>query len=141
MEAIGTLAGGVAHDFNNVLQVDVGYSEILLEDRELPQLFRVDLEKINESARRGADLVLRLLTFSRKTEINLQPLDLNSRITDLQKMLERTLPKMVDIQLLLDAKLAKIDAGFGKHGCGARRHRPGLSRKARPQFQRVRHIP
>lgn len=110
MEAVGTLAGGIAHDFNNVLQVALGYSEILLDDAEVPQRCRIDLEKINESARLGADLVQRLLTFSRKTEINLQPLDLNSRITDLQKMLERTLPKMVDIQLVLDAKLAKINA-------------------------------
>ena len=110
MEAVGTLAGGVAHDFNNVLQVAMGYSEILIGDTEVPQHCRIDLQKINESARRGADLVQRLLTFSRKAEINLQPLDLNSRITDLQKMLERTLPKMVGIDLHLDGKLAKISA-------------------------------
>jgi two-component system, cell cycle sensor histidine kinase and response regulator CckA len=110
MEAVGTLAGGVAHDFNNVLQVALGYSEIILDDEEFPEHHKADLQKIHESAKRGADLVQRLLTFSRKTEINLQPLDLNSLITDLQKMLERTLPKMVGIQLVLDAKLAKINA-------------------------------
>jgi signal transduction histidine kinase/ActR/RegA family two-component response regulator len=109
MEAIGTLAGGVAHDFNNVLQVALGFSEILLGDKLLPEHCRADLQKINESAQRGADLVQRLLTFSRKTDTNLQPLDLNLRITELRKMLERTLPKMVDIQLTQDVKLAKIN--------------------------------
>ncbi len=110
MEAIGTLAGGVAHDFNNVLQVTLGYSELILSDEELPQSCRADLKKINESARHGADLVQRLLTFSRKTEIKPQPLNLNHRIIELQKMLERTLPKMIDMQLSLEGKLANINA-------------------------------
>jgi PAS domain S-box-containing protein len=110
MEAVGTLAGGVAHDFNNVLQVALGYSELILGDEELPQRYRTDLQKIRESAQRGADLVQRLLTFSRKTEIKPRPLSLNHRITELQKMLERTLPKMIDIQLFLDGKLSKINA-------------------------------
>ena len=110
MEAVGTLAGGVAHDFNNVLQVALGFSELILEDEELPKHYRADLQKIYESAKRGADLVQRLLTFSRKTEIEPQPLNLNSRITDLQKMLDRTLPKMIAIQLLLDRRLSSINA-------------------------------
>ena len=57
MEAVGTLAGGVAHDFNNVLQVALGYSELILGDEGLPERYKADLQKINESARRGADLV------------------------------------------------------------------------------------
>ncbi len=110
MEAVGTLAGGVAHDFNNILQVALGYSELMLGDEGLPQRCRTDLKKIYESGRRGADLVQRLLTFSRKTEIKRQPLNLNRRITELRKMLERTLPKMVDIRLLLGEDLATINA-------------------------------
>ena len=73
MEAVGTLAGGVAHDFNNILQVALGYSELILGDEGLPQRYKADLQKINESARRGADLVQRLLTFSRKTEVKRHP--------------------------------------------------------------------
>jgi PAS domain S-box-containing protein len=109
MEAVGTLAGGVAHDFNNILQVALGYSELLLGDEELPGNYRADLQKILESAKRGADLVQRLLTFSRKTEIKPQPLNLNRRITELRKMLERTIPKMIDIQLFLGENLATIN--------------------------------
>ncbi len=110
MEAVGTLAGGVAHDFNNLLQVALGFSELILEDEGLPQLHRADLQKINQAAKRGADLVQRLLTFSRKTEIKPQPLQLNRRITELQKMLERTIPKMIDIKLLLAGDLVTINA-------------------------------
>jgi CheY-like chemotaxis protein len=110
MEAIGTLAGGVAHDFNNILQVALGYSEFILQNDDVPEHYRADLQKIHESAKLGSDLVKRLLTFSRKTEIRREPLDLNLRITELRKMLQRTLPKMVDIQLILDGQLAKIHA-------------------------------
>ncbi len=110
MEAIGTLAGGVAHDFNNILQVALGYSEIMLEDEEFPKGYQADLQKIYDSAKRGADLVQRLLTFSRKTEVSPQALDLNLRINELRKILERTLPKMVEIKIVQDAKLAYINA-------------------------------
>jgi len=110
MEAVGTLAGGIAHDFNNILQVALGYSELILGDDGLPQQFRGDLRRINESARRGADLVQRLLTFSRKVESKPQPLNLNRRINEMRKMLERTIPKMIEIQLLLAEKVATINA-------------------------------
>ncbi|MBF0552414.1 MAG: response regulator, partial [Deltaproteobacteria bacterium] len=110
MEAIGTMAGGIAHDFNNILQVALGYSEFILIDKELPERYRPDLTKIHESAKRGADLVRGLLTFSRKTEIELQPLNLNSRISELRKMIERTIPKMINIQILLAEDLAAINA-------------------------------
>ncbi len=110
MEAVGTLAGGVAHDFNNILQVALGYSELILGDEELPGHYRADVHKILESATRGADLVQRLLIFSRKTEIKPQPLKLNRRINEMRKMLERTIPRMIEIQLFLCENLATIDA-------------------------------
>jgi PAS domain S-box-containing protein len=110
MEAIGTLAGGVSHDFNNILQVALGYSELILGDEELPAGVRTDLRHINESAKRGADLVQRLLTFSRKAESKPQPLNLNRQINDIWKMLERTIPKVIEIQLLLARNLPTINA-------------------------------
>ncbi len=110
MEAVGTLAGGVAHDFNNILQVALGYSELILGDEGLSQRHKADLRKINEASSRGADLVQRLLTFSRKSEVKPVPLNLNHRVTELRKMLERTVPKMIEIQLLLAEDLATINA-------------------------------
>jgi two-component system, cell cycle sensor histidine kinase and response regulator CckA len=110
MESIGTLAGGVAHDFNNILQVALGYSEMMLGEEGLADRYRADVKKINQSAQRGADLVKRLLTFSRKTDITPQPLNLNQRVKDMRKMIERTIPKMIEIQLLLNENIARVNA-------------------------------
>ena len=110
MEAVGTLAGGVAHDFNNILQVIMGYSELIQEDERFPEVFRPDLIRVNDAAKRGAELVKRLLVFSRKTDFKPQPLDLNRRIRDLRKMLERTIPKMINIRLVLSDTLLRLNA-------------------------------
>ena len=110
MEAIGTLAGGVAHDFNNLLQVVLGYSELLLIEPDTPDKMRGDLEKINVAARNGAELVQRLLTFSRRTQIEPRPLNLNHRITEVQQILVRTIPKIIEVELALDDRLAPINA-------------------------------
>jgi PAS domain S-box-containing protein len=110
MEAVGTLAGGIAHDFNNILQVALGYSEIMRNDPGLTERQKTDLNKIHIAAQRGADLVQRLLTFSRKTETRPQPLNLNHRIEELRKMIERAIPKMIDIQLVLNKDLYTINA-------------------------------
>jgi PAS domain S-box-containing protein len=110
MEAIGTLAAGIAHDFNNLLQVILGYSELLPAFPDITPKALDGLEKINQAARSGADLVKRLLMFGRKTEINLRPLDLNQLIGKANKMWERTIPKMIDIQLSLADNLQAVNA-------------------------------
>jgi two-component system, cell cycle sensor histidine kinase and response regulator CckA len=110
MEAVGTLAGGIAHDFNNILQVVLGYSELVLGDEDLPNRLREDLGRVLEAGKNGADLVQRLLTFSRKTEPKPLNLDINQRIRQTQKFLQRTVPKMIDIELILAEDLARIHA-------------------------------
>ncbi|MHB8203039.1 MAG: hybrid sensor histidine kinase/response regulator [Desulfomonilaceae bacterium] len=110
MEAIGTLAGGIAHDFNNLLQVILGYSELMIglkkaDDRELG-----DLQKIHQSARSGAELVRRLMIFSRKIEPKFVPVDLNHLIMQTQEILARTIPKMIDIHLDLSSDISQINA-------------------------------
>ncbi len=110
MESVGTLAGGIAHDFNNILQVVLGYSELVLADEDLPDHFKDDLGKILLVARNGAELVQRLLTFSRKTETKPLDLNLNHRVRQNQKFLERTIPKMIDIEVVLADDLADIHA-------------------------------
>jgi len=110
MEAIGTLAGGVAHDFNNLLQIALGYSEILLNDKSPDHPDYDKLRTINTSARRGADLVQRLMLFSRKGDTKPRALDLNHEVTQIKKLLGRTIPKMIAIELSLESWLPVINA-------------------------------
>jgi two-component system cell cycle sensor histidine kinase/response regulator CckA len=110
MEAIGTLAGGIAHDFNNLLQVTLGYADILLEEKPIDDPDRPDLYKIMEAARKGSDLVQRLLTFSRKIEPKAEALDLNFRVLQIEPFLRRTIPKMIEIDLRLQEPLPTINA-------------------------------
>jgi len=110
MEAIGTLAGGMAHDFNNILQVILGYSELLLTEKSEKEQDFDDLQKIQHAARSGADLVRNLLTFSRKLEPKPVPMDLNKQVRDVEKLLHRTIPRMIDIRVELKEGLKRIDA-------------------------------
>ena len=99
MEIVGTLAGGLAHDFNNVLQVILGYSEIVAGDPRIPTELRADIEIIHHAALSGADLTKRLLLFTRKTQTRLQPLKINDQIQQMKKLLGRTIPKNISINI------------------------------------------
>ncbi|MGO9566222.1 MAG: PAS domain S-box protein [Desulfomonilaceae bacterium] len=114
MEAIGTLAGGIAHDFNNILQVALGYSELLLTGKSGKDPDYDDLQKINQAARSGADLVRNLLTFSRKVEPKPVPMDLNNQVRNVEKLLHRTIPRMIDIRLELADDLDRVNADPGQ---------------------------
>jgi PAS domain S-box-containing protein len=110
MEAIGTLAGGVAHDFNNLLQIVLGYSEILLKGKQEGDHDYDGIKKISLAGKRGADLVQSLLTLSRKAEPNLLPSNLNHEILQVQKLLSRTIPKTIKIDLHLSGDLELVQA-------------------------------
>jgi PAS domain S-box-containing protein len=110
MEAIGTLAGGIAHDFNNILQVTLGFSELLLSERTEQDPEYADLQKIVQSARSGADLVQRILTFSRRIETKPIPLNINRHVRQTKEILRRTIPRMIDIELDLSDDVAEINA-------------------------------
>ena len=110
MEAVGTLAGGIAHDFNNLLQAIQGYTELLLmRKKEGDQGFR-ELREVIRASKRGAELTQQLLTFSRKVESKRKPLDLNQEVGELRQLLERTLPKMIEVEFNLAHDLRKINA-------------------------------
>jgi PAS domain S-box-containing protein len=109
MEAVGTLAGGIAHDFNNLLQIILGFSDLLLmQDKR--QRGNEALRSIREAARRGAELVNQILTFSRKVETNPRPINLNVVVEKIERLLSRTIPKMIQIELALDHDLATVFA-------------------------------
>jgi PAS domain S-box-containing protein len=110
MAAVGTLAGGIAHDFNNLLQAVQGYTELLLlKKTEGDEGYR-ELQEISRAARRGGELTRQLLTFSRKVESKLQPVDLNRIVNDVRMLLERTIPKMIKIELHLTGNLHDVNA-------------------------------
>ncbi len=108
MEAVGTLAGGIAHDFNNILQAISGYCQLMQEDSQPESRQGRRLAQIAQAVDRAAELVRRLLTFSRKLEPNLRPLNLNREVTQACAMLERTLPKMIRIETDLTPGLAPM---------------------------------
>ncbi|HEY6507164.1 MAG TPA: ATP-binding protein [Vicinamibacterales bacterium] len=103
LEAIGHLAGGVAHDFNNILMVIQGYSEMLMAQvTEVAN--REDLQQIQVAARRGSDLTRQLLAFGRKQVLRVTPLDLNAVVHETSQMLRRLIGE--NISLRIDTALA-----------------------------------
>lgn len=110
MEAIGTLAGGIAHDFNNILQTIFGYTQIMLMGKRSQDPDYNNLVAMENAAQRASDLTKRLLIFGRKVESNLRPLDLNQEVEQVYNMLERTLPKMIEVDLNLAPKIRVVNA-------------------------------
>ena len=98
MEAVGQLAGGVAHDFNNMLGVILGHTELALLHLEKDEPLRSRLEDIQQAAQRSADLTRQLLAFARKQTIAPKVLDLNTTIEGMLKLLRRLIGE--DISLL-----------------------------------------
>jgi len=97
MESVGRLAGGVAHDFNNMLSVILGHAGLLLADLDPASPFRADLEEIDTAARRSADLTRQLLTFARRQSVAPRVLDLNDTIDGMLKMLRRLIGENIEV--------------------------------------------
>ena len=105
LEAIGSLAGGVAHDFNNVLSVILSYSEMLIEDLRPADPMRSDLEEIKAAAMRATDLTHQLLAFGRQQILQPKPVNLNDIVTTIERMLRRLVGESVEFTFLPDSTL------------------------------------
>ena len=103
MEALGTLTGGIAHDFNNILAAIIGFTELSEEraPKGSPEEHR--LRRVKEAGLRGRELVKQMLTFSRKTEIQKQPLQLSTIVTEAMKLLRASIPSTVSINFKIDS--------------------------------------
>lgn len=112
MEAFGQLAGGVAHDFNNILGVILGYSSILM-DEDLAAGAKAHLKEIYSASERAANLTRQLLTFSRKKEMRVQTLNLNEVIESMMKMLNRIMGEDIQRQYTCSAKVPAIEGDAG----------------------------
>ncbi|MCK5132908.1 MAG: PAS domain S-box protein [Candidatus Sabulitectum sp.] len=114
MEAVGRLAGGVAHDFNNMLSVILGYTELIMDKIDLHDPVMKDLREIQKAAQRSTDVTRQLLAFSRKQVIKPEVVNLNPLISEMGKMLGRLLGEDVDLFFILAKDLWTIKADQGQ---------------------------
>jgi two-component system cell cycle sensor histidine kinase/response regulator CckA len=108
MEAVGRLAGGVAHDFNNVLSVILSYAEMMVADLKPGDPMRGDVEEIRKAGARAADLTRQLLMFSRQNVVEPKVLDLNDVLVGMDKMLQRILGEDVDMVAVKAPSLGRV---------------------------------
>ena len=104
MQAIGQLAGGVAHDFNNVLTAIIGYSDLLLANHRPTDPSFQDIMQIKQNANRAAGLVRQLLAFSRRQTLRPQTLQLNDVLSELQMLLRRLVGETIQLDVVLRAR-------------------------------------
>ena len=109
LEAIGRLAGGVAHDFNNILSIIMGHAELLLASG-VEERLRLGLEQMRRAGERAASLTQQLLAFSRKQVLQPRVLDLNETVADVQKMLSRVIGEDIELIARLHPSLKMVKA-------------------------------
>jgi two-component system, cell cycle sensor histidine kinase and response regulator CckA len=113
MDAVGRLAGGVAHDFNNLIMVINGYTEVLLEQLEKDSAMFHKVESIQQAADRAAALTRQLLAFSRKQLLELKVIDINTVISDMERLLRPLIGENIELitRLSADTGHTRADAG------------------------------
>ncbi|HEV8304399.1 MAG TPA: response regulator [Gemmatimonadales bacterium] len=114
MEAVGRLAGGVAHDFNNILTAIGGYTDLLLADLAPDDPRRHDVDEIHRAAERAAALTQQLLAFSRRQVMQPKVLDLNALVLDIEKLLRRLIGEDVLLTSVLEPGLGHVRADPGQ---------------------------
>jgi two-component system cell cycle sensor histidine kinase/response regulator CckA len=114
MEAVGRLAGGVAHDFNNVLTAIFGYADLLLDGFDDDDPRRTDVEEIKRAAHRAASLTRQLLAFSRKQVMQPRRVNLNEIIENLRTLLMKLIGDEIDLQIVTDPELGDVKADPGQ---------------------------
>src|SRR3989441_6223612 len=114
MEAVGRLAGGVAHAFNNLLTAILGSVELLLRDLEPASPLRQDAGEIKKAGERAAELTRQLLAYSRRQVLNPEVLDLNRVVADMDRMLRRLIGEDVDLVTSPAPQLDAVRADRGQ---------------------------
>jgi len=116
MDAVGQLAGGVAHDFNNILQAILGYCGMLLMETEEQESLRQDVLEIQHAAKHAAKLTRQLLTFSRKQSVDYTVQNINTIIGEEREMLCRLIGENIQLVSKLDPDLKSVKADLGQMG-------------------------
>ena len=114
MEVIGQLAGGVAHDFNNILMIIMGFSDMIMAELGPDSPLRKYTEEIRHASERAAGLTLQLLVFSRKQKVQPVVLDLNAVVKSLEKMLRRLVDENIEMTIVPGKQSGhfKADSGY-----------------------------
>jgi PAS domain S-box-containing protein len=110
MEAIGNLAGGVAHDFNNILAVIIGHGGLLVDQPDIGGTAQRHSQAILDAGRRAANLTRQLLAFSRKQLLQPRILNMNRIIEDIDKMIRRLIGDNIEMRVLLGDDLENVNA-------------------------------
>ena len=108
MQAVGTLAGGIAHEFNNLLAVVMGCSDLIALDLEEDCPARESLENIQQASSRMRDLVQKILTFSRTDQADREPCELSTLVAEALSLVKPSLPTSVELRSSLDSGDARI---------------------------------
>jgi len=114
VEAIGRLAGGISHDFNNLLTAINGYSELLLGRLPAEDPIRKDIMEIRKAGERATSLTRQLLAFSRKQILDTRVLSVNAIVADFERMLKRLIGEDIDLSTNLRPDLGRIKADPGQ---------------------------
>ncbi len=108
MEAIGTLSGGIAHDFNNILSGIFGYSQLADTHINEPMRAKAYISKIFEAAQRASSLIQQILTFSRQTKYNKQPIQMNLILNEALKLIRSSIPANIEIKEIINSNSAVL---------------------------------
>jgi two-component system cell cycle sensor histidine kinase/response regulator CckA len=114
MESVGRLAGGVAHDLNNLLSPILGYSELLQEDLDADDPLREPVAEIHRASHRARDLVSQLLAFSRKQILDVRSVRLDRIVANFEKLLRRTIPEHIELVITAPARMRPVMADTGQ---------------------------
>ncbi len=114
MEAVGTLAGGIAHEFNNILTTVIGFSSLLQIKMDRIDPRQIYLEKIVSASKRAEQLTKSLLAFSRRQQIDLRPLKVNDIVKDLGTILKQILTSNIELEVALTAEDPSIMADIAQ---------------------------
>ena len=113
MESVGQLAGGVAHDFNNMLQIISGYTELALSRDGISEKIAKDLQRVLKGSDSAADLTRQLLIFSRQSVLTLRNLNINDLIDILMKLMDRLLGAELELQIIAGDGLGNVHGDSG----------------------------
>ncbi len=108
LESLGSLAGGIAHDFNNLLSVITNYTGFVAEGIGKDSPLRPDVEQIQRAAERAASLTHQLLTFGRREVVKPQVLELNTVVSEMEKMLRRTIGEQIELRAVFGPDLWRV---------------------------------